>query len=844
MVDPSFPLLDVVMPRARFKFHKMLWLWLVLTLATASAPSGVTAAEPISFDQVAPLLKQHCHKCHAAMGDKPKGDLRIDKLNPDFVQGSDGEHWQEVLNRLNFGDMPPEDEPPLAEAERDQITGWIVQELRRAALTKNPATHFRRLTRREYERTMQDLLGLSIEFGSRLPEDGRSKEGFRNDGDALRMSPLQYELYLQIADEALAEAIVTGPVPEVHRYRLEAKKPAEVLPKPEHLPGESYDYLAKGKKFTIGDDCQFGEDQKRPEPIGELLPDAPRPFGEAALARPHFRYGFRLHHPFRRGEMLIRVRAARAECEPDVEPTRPPQLAVGLGCTNLHGVELKTVGSPIVIEGTELRTYEFRARLENFPLPNPGSFRDQNCSVLYAWNAAPKIRNEDYPPRLKVEWIEIESPFLEEWPPASHTRILFPNSAEMPEAEYAREVIQRFTTRAFRGPVTPSELDRLLKFWADSRSESESFEESIRETLSVVLTSTRFLALPASRSEGAERERLTDHELAARLSYFLWSSMPDDTLRQLADQGRLRDPQVLAEQTRRLLKDRNAWQFIEQFAEQWLELDRLQRVTVNKNRYPDFNEPLGAAMRLETIHFFGRVLQEDMSLLSFFDADFTMVNEVLAKHYGIPDVQGPGFRPVQLDPLLQRGGLLTQASVLTGNSDGLDGHPIKRGMWLLRNLLDDPPPPPPPNVPELDRAGDPKLKGLSIKEALALHRDSKACLGCHAKIDPWGLPFEQYDAIGRWREQKSSQAIDAKADLPTGVTVDGMRELKDELRRTRSDDLRRAVLRRVGSYALGRSLTLHDREAIDALLPALKDREDRLSAVIELVVASEPFQTK
>lgn len=825
------------MQSVSFKFCSMLVLW-------GASWSSLRAAEPIPFAKVAPLLKQHCLNCHGSTVDKPKGELRIDKLNPDLVQGKDGEHWQEVLNRLNFGDMPPKDEPQLAEADRQLITGWIVQEMRRAALTKNPATHFRRLTRREYERTMQDLLGLGIEFGSRLPEDGRSKEGFRNDGDALRMSPLQYEMYLQIADEALAEAIVSGPAPEVHRYRLEAKKPPAVLPKPEDRPGESFEYFAKDKTFKIGDDCQFGKDAKDPAPIGVLRPAAPRPFGEAALARPEFRYGFRLHHPFRRGEMLIRVRAARVEDEPDVENTRPPQLAVGLGCTNLHGVELKNVSEPIVIDHAEARTYEFRARLENFPLPNPGHFRDQNCSILYVWNAVPTVSKELNPPRLKIEWVEFESPYLEQWPPASHSRILFPNTAGLAEPDYAREVIQRFATRAYREPVDKAELNRLMSFWAGVRKDADSLEASLRETLSVVLTSSRFLALPASRSGEAGKQRLTDHELAARLSYFLWSSMPDETLLQLAEQGQLRDPKVLAEQTRRMILNPKAWQFIEQFAEQWLELDRLQRVTVNKGRYPEFNDQLGTAMKLETIQFFGHVLQNDLSVLNFLDADFTFVNEVLAKHYGIPEVQGLKFQKMKLDPMLQRGGLLTQASVLTGNSDGLDGHPIKRGMWLLKNLLDDPPPPPPPNVPELDRASDPKLKGLTITQALALHRNSPTCAGCHTKIDPWGLAFEEFDAVGNRRKQNSSKTIDAKAELPTGVTINGMRELKDELLRTRSDDLRRAMLRKVAGYALGRSLTLTDMEAMDTLVPSLKKRDDGLAALVELIVASEPFQTK
>jgi hypothetical protein len=819
----------------------------VLVVLAACVTTAGRADELISFSKVAPIFKQHCHRCHAT--EKPKGDLRIDRLNPDLIQGKDSERWREVLDRLHFGDMPPETEPPLETADRELLTSWIVQEQRRAARAANPATHFRRLTRHEYQRTMQDLLGLPIEFGSRLPEDGRSKEGFRNDGDALGMSPLQYEMYLQIADEALAEAIVSGPAPEVHRFRLVANQPASVLPKPENRAGETYDYAANDKRFTINADCEFGKQE-----VGTLLPAAPRPFHEAALKRPDFRYGFRLYQAYRKGETRLVVRAARGESGP-AAPL--PQLAVGLGCTNMHGIELRNIGEPITIDHAEFRDYEFRVRMEDYPLPNPGRLEERNSTVVMVWNPAKAGANEAASPKLKIEWIEFASPFFEAWPPASHTNILFANSG-LAEPDYAREVLRRFTTRAFRGSVEPAELDRLMEYWTIARQDSDSLEVSLRETLSLALTSSRFLALPASRSEGGGKQRLTDHELAARLSYFLWSSMPDETLFRLADESKLRDPSVLAEQVRRMIQDPKARQFAEQFSEQWLELDRLQRVTVDPNRYPQFNDPLTriellAAMRLETIHFFHEVLRGDLSILSFLDADFTFVNETLAAHYGIPDVQGPKFRKVKLDPASHRGGVMTHASILTGLSDGSDAHPIKRGMWLLKNLLDDPPPPPPPNVPELNRDNDPKLRGLTVPEALALHRSSTSCNTCHVKIDPWGIAFEEYDAVGNWqrdgigaelRKRRTSHPIDSVAELPTGAKVSGLQELKAELLRSRSDDFRRAMLRKVATYALGRSLTLSDTEAIDALVPILKQRGDRLPALIELAVTSEPFQTK
>ncbi len=827
------------------------------------------ADETVPFSRVAPLFQKHCYGCHGS--EKAKGKLRIDKLDPDLVHGKDGDHWREVHDRLNFGDMPPAKEPALKKEDRELMTAWLAQERRRAALAKNQATHFRRLTRREYERTMQDLLGLPIDFGTRLPEDGRSKDGFRNDGDALRMSPLQYETYLQIADEALAEAIVTGPPPVVNRYRLSvgekhANYEVKPLPTPEGRPGESFEYVSKkGKAFRIWNMSTPNKDKdKDKDKIWDaaLAPSAIRRFGEAAVQLPDRCYAFGFQQAFRKGETRIKVRAARVESAEEGNESRVPALTVAMGSTNFHGVELTTVGDPVVIDHADYRTYEFRVRMENVSAPNSGPPNDRNAAVVVAWNSAKAIKGEKNPPRLKIEWIEFESPFFETWPPPTHTKILFPSPPTplpegegrdrgLAEADYAREVVRRFAVRAYRGPIAPAELDRLMNYWTKARAKTETLEGSLRDTLGVVLSSPRFLGLPASRT-GSAKERLTDHEMASRLSYFLWSSMPDETLFRLADQAKLRDPAVQSAQIRRMIQDPKGWAFIEQFAEEWLELDRLQRVSVSKKNYPDFDDSLATAMRMETIHFFGEVLRGDLSIVQFLNSDFTCVNEILAAHYGITGVSGPKFRKVKLDEALHRGGVLTHASILTGLSDGKDGHPIKRGMWLLKNLFDETPPPPPPNVPELNR-DNPKVKNLTIPQALAVHRNSAACTGCHQKIDPWGIAFEEYDAVGNWqrdgagaalRKKRTQQPIAAQADLPTGVKVDGMRELRAELLRSKSDEFRRAMLRKVMAYALGRSLTLGDIEAADALVPVLRDRGDRLPALIELIAASEPFQSK
>ncbi len=825
------------------------WMFAFAALVASVAPTALRADE-VPFTRVAPLFQKHCYGCHGS--EKAKGKLRIDKLNPDFLKGNDGDHWRDVLDRLNFGDMPPAKEPPLKKEDRELMTAWLTQEHRRAALAKNQTTHFRRLTRREYERTLQDLLGISIDFGSRLPEDGRSKDGFRNDGDALRMSPLQYETYLQIADEALAEAIVSGPAPVVHRYRLSVGEKhsnfsVTSLPKPEGRPGEPFDYdTKKGKAFRI---WNMSAPNKEKDKVwdGTLAPSAVRRFGEAAVQMPERCYAFGFNHAFRKGETLIKVRAANAL--PAEKTDRLPSLTLAIGSTNFHGVELKTVGTPIEIDHADYRTYEFRIRMENFSVPNTGPLNDRNSAVVAAWNSAKAVKGETQPPRLKIEWIEFENPYFETWPPKTHTDILVARD-DRTEPAYARDVVARFAARAYRGPLAPAELDRLMNYWTKARANTDTLEGSLRDTLGVVLTSPRFLGLPASRT-GGTKEKLTDHEMAARISYLLWSTMPDETLFRLADQKKLRDPAVLTAQIRRMIQDPRAWSFIEQYAEQWLDLDRLQRVTISKSNYPGFDDQLAAAMRLETIHFFGEVLRGDLSIFQFLASDFTCVNETLAAHYGIAGVKGLAFRKVKLDEAHHRGGVLTHASILTGLSDGKDGHPIKRGMWLLKNLFDETPPPP-PNVPELNRE-NPQVKNLTIPQALAVHRNSTACMGCHRKIDPWGIAFEEYDAVGNWqrdgigasfRKKRTQHPIDAKAELPSGVKVDGMSELRNELLRSKSDEFRRAMLRKVMAYALGRSLTLGDIEAADALAPTLRKRGDRLPALIELIAASEPFQSK
>ena len=412
-----------------------------------------------------------------------------------------------------------------------------------------------------------------------------------------------------------------------------------------------------------------------------------------------------------------------------------------------------------------------------------------------------------------------------------------------------REVLDRFMRRAFRRPVTSEELDMMVQYFQEVRPTFATFEEAMRETLAMVLVSPDFLYL-VEPSSGKSRD-LTDHELASRLSYFLWSSMPDDRLFELADSGQLRDPEILAAEVDRLLDDRRSWNFVEQFSDQWLDLSGMNRIAVNPEYYPTFRNELKPHMQRETQQFFNEVLRSDISSLAFLDSDFAMLNQPMAEHYGLDGPRGIEFERVALTKNPQRGGLLAQASVLLANSTGEDSHAILRGVWIRKRLLDDPPAPPPPNVPNLDQQNR-DVASLPLKEQLKEHRENEACARCHRGIDPWGIALEEFDAIGLLRDKiqrKSGKKmlkfdVDAKATLPGGHELDGLADLKTHLLTEKREQFARTLVRRLLSYSLGRSLELSDHETVDKLTEQFVESDYRLKNLIQLIVASGAFGSK
>ncbi len=433
-----------------------------------------------------------------------------------------------------------------------------------------------------------------------------------------------------------------------------------------------------------------------------------------------------------------------------------------------------------------------------------------------------------------------------------HRAILFDSPLrESDEREYVRQVLARFMTKAWRRPVEDREVEKRTQFFYTLLPEFPSFEEAMQETLALILIAPEFLYLvePA----GEKKRPLDEWELVSRLSYFLWSSLPDESLTQLAANREILNETVLLEQVERMLEDSRSKNMLDQFATQWLGLDGMDRIAINPSYYPKFENDLRGEIREETLRYFEYLMKEDLSALNLIDSDFTMLNERLARHYQVAGVKGIEFRAVKLDRETRRGGVLTHSSVLLANSTGEDSNPIKRAVFIRKTLLDDPPAPPPPNVPELESKNSDVAK-LSIREQLIAHRDVDACADCHDDIDPWGIALEHFDAIGQWRETIRRRTpgsnkwveheVVASDALPDGSRIDGVNQLKQYLLEQRKEDFTRTIVKKMVTYALGRSLELSDHATIDRLHESFEREGYRMRGLVKQIVASESFRVK
>ena len=823
------------------------------TAEVATATDEAPKANLTYFQEsVGPILNKSCLPCHGP--EKSEGRLRIDQLNPDLLTGPDVERWSEVYNALSKSEMPPEDasDYALADADRGRIVDWLSEELNQASLVRrNSKEHssFRRLTKYEYNYALQDLLGLPYALANQLPPETASEDGFKNSSELLQMSVMQFETYRELGLKALKRATVSGERPQAVTYVI--SMPEEMSKAKSTKDDTAADEGKKNKRKPRNEQQLFHREtgESIPFPGGKTMPRTDAVVGQTpavsqvvlVLPRSHeLKLDLDRFLPDE-GIMRVRLRAGRSTMNPDEYASL--RLIFSAHTSNNANFS-QTVGErdiPVTASADDPQWIHFDIPLSDIqrnPFRKLETTFPRRDEFLHIHNVSNSHGGED-PLQVLIDHIEISAPFYEQWPPKTHTDIFFESGSRSDEQVYGREVLSRFLKRVWRRPVTAPDVDQFMDLFARYRPGFATFEDAMVEVLATALATPEFLYLTqrATADETQPSSRISEVEFASRLSMFLWSSIPDDDLLKLAEQGKLREPNVLTAQVNRMLEDPRSKRFSQNFVEQWLGLDRMSSVThVNDNA-------LRESMLEEPVAFFEEVLKNNRSVLDFIHSDYALVNERLAAHYQIPNVYGPHFRNVPITPQTNRGGLLTNAAIMTMNSDGTDSHPLKRGVWMLRRILDDPPPPPPPNVPEVDLT-DPRILQMTLKERIADHRDNAACVSCHSRIDPWGIAFENYDALGVYRTHIKNQPVDATSELFNRQTLEGIDGLKRYLLTDRQDQFARAMVHKLTAYALGRPLSFGDRADVDSLTAQFRRRDDGLGDLIHLIVSSSVFNSQ
>jgi len=786
----------------------------------AAHPHSASAFAQVAEQQIQPLFAKHCLACHAT--DKPKGDLRLDQLSADLNDAATRDKWSAVLERLAAGEMPPKERPRPPEQDVRLILDSVRPQLA-AAIASDRArqgrTVLRRLNRVEYQNTIRDLLGIDLELKDRLPLDS-SASGFDNSGAALHMSSFLMEKYLDAADTALSVAIANGPQPPAVNKRLSCKD-------------ERHIKVTTEKVFLSRDDA--------------LVFFSSSAWNAVTVTQ---------FYPPDRGRYRIRISAYGYQSADKPVTYRVDAGPMLMGTKN-HLVNYfeAPANQPTVAEFVD----HFEAR-DHFRLVPYG---------LASAQAVDKVGADQYDgPGLAVEWVEVEGPLYDRWPPECHRRI-FGDLLQGPAPIYnqpkrvevissdpmvdAERILRGFAARAYRRPVTDDDIKPLLALVEAKLAEQYSFEQAVRVGLKAVLVSPSFLFLRESPGH------LDDFALASRLSYFLWSSMPDEPLLELASQKKLSDPAVLREQVERLLADPKAAAFTQNFVGQWLGLRDIDFTEPSQILYPEYDEMLRESMVRETEQFFTEVLKNDLSLANFAASDFSMLNGRLAKHYGIAGIEGWELRKVPLPPDSHRGGVMTMASVLKVTANGTTTSPVMRGAWVLDRILGTPPPRPPADVPAIE----PDIRGATtIREQLAKHRSIESCAACHAQIDPPGFALESFDVIGGWRDNyrttgnggpvvvdgrrmpyHKGKPVEPADVLPDGRKFANIDEFK-QLLLADKDQLARALAEKILTYATGQAPAEADKPTVEAIVGRIRDKEYGFRSLVHEVVQSDAFQSK
>ncbi len=838
-------------------------LFLVLfaaPLVAADAPKVAPDAAGYA-KTVAPFFKAYCAKCHA--GEKPKGDFSTvaDKLPNDFSDPTAKGTWKEVVNVLNSHEMPPKAEKQPTAKEVAAVADWITGQAVRAELARRESSVvLRRLNRDEYKNTVRDLIGIDFDV-SGFPADPAAG-GFDNNGGALTLSPLHLETYLNAARQILDRALVDGEQPKAvtwrfnpkvgdadrTRLRLDPKNNPIVNGGNNRTDGEwvvihhdSWDKHVGARDFRVP---VTGNYVVRVKAAGRV------PDRAAVVASAEKMLAFRRDEQDKKnpkGAKYTQEQYAR-----DLEHFKtdrmyeygPPRIKL----TQQLGPQPRTVAEFDAAGTPEKPTvHEFSLR---FTTESAGIGFEYAYSIPRVLeNFWMQGRDEFARPELMIDWFEIEGPVFDAWPPKSHAGILFDSPLKAAdERRYAEAVLATFMRKAYRRPVTDTEVSAKLKHFDAARKDGATLLEAIKRPLAAVLVSPHFLFLA---EPATDTRKLTDHEVAARLSYFLWSSMPDAELMKLADAGKLNATER-GKQLDRMLKDPKADAFVRNFAGQWLNLRDVGANPPATDLYPQYDRHLETSMVEESEAFFRELLHADHDLNNFIRSEFVTINERLARFYGIAGVTGDHFRVVPVPKGVARGGIVTQASILTTTSNGTRTSPVKRGTWVLKTLLGIDPGLPLANAGEIA----PKVPGIdkaTVRKRLEIHRTLDQCARCHDKIDPLGFALENYNAAGEWREQegfgykgrieKTDPKIDASSAMPDGTKIVGVAGLQDAMLR-QEDSFLKCLVGKLLTYALGREMGLADQPTVVAVVAACKTNGRTLKAMLRAIVTSDVFETK
>ena len=795
-------------------WSSIVWLALMACAAgqLAAAPQQ-TAASPIAAPATnRPLLDKYCVTCHS---DKLKtGGISLQSADLAKVP-ENAELWEKVIRKIRVEAMPPQGMPRPDRATLTAFASSLENAIdSHAALRPDPGhAALHRLNRSEYANAIRDLLDLDIDTTTLLPPDDESY-GFDNIADVLKTSPSLLERYMSaswnISRLAVGDPAI-GATSNVYRARAD-------LSQNEHLDG-----LPLGTRGGIIVKHNFPLD-------GEYVIKVRLWRVTADMIR-----GLEDQHQVEISVDGVRAKLAKIGGPEDQHLSETNSGASCIDIDNRLTVRVPVKAGPRVVTATFLTAIESEAQDDNVLKP----FIRSNYDVL------------DYRGEPVVDRITIEGPLTSSGPGDTPSRrrvfVCRPGSAGgsgADEVPCAKKIISTLARRAYRRPVTDNDMETLIGFYQLGRNGGGNFDIGIEAAIQRILASPEFIFRfePDPANAAPDRPyRISDLELASRLSFFLWSSIPDDQLIDIAIQGKLKDPAVLEQQVKRMLADKRAETLVTNFADQWLYLRNLKNIQPDFQTFPDFDDNLRQAMKRETELFFGSIISENHSVIDLLNANYTFVNERLARHYGIPNVYGTDFRRVTLtDPA--RFGLLGQGSILTVTSMPNRTSPVLRGKWILTNLLGNPPNPPPPNVPAL-KDNEAGAKKLSLRERMEQHRANQPCNGCHKLMDPLGFSLENFDAVGQWRNNDDGSQIDPSGTLFNGAKVDGPVALRNMLT-SNPDVFAKVLTEKLMTYALGRGVEYSDMPAVREILRDAARNDYRFSSIVLGIVKSTPFEMK